>query len=201
MRAVIFSIVAGLGVANAQPSNPAPTEPDASTPADPVAAPAAPSADAPATEAPAQTLAPDPEVTAIAEPPASPAPSITPSNTKDIAWLFVGGALTFVTAGAVLAYSVDSSEQDLRDLYVVNNNNDPATFDEKTRERYDELVAEGKRYERLAWTSFGLAAGCAIGATIFFVRASRERDESLTSRAGRITPIISARGAGVRVQF
>lgn len=203
MRAVIFAAVAGLGVANAQPSAPPPAPEPSPTPApapestpapsEPEAPPAAqPTSPAEPATPPAPAAAVEPAETAP-KPESTPTPAIAPSKNKDIAWLFVGGALTFVTAGAVLAYSTGSSEQDLRDLYV-NTNGDPATFDAKTRERYDELVAEGERYERLAWVSFGLAAGSAIGATIYFVRASRERDV-------RVTPVISPTTAGVRVRF
>jgi hypothetical protein len=116
-----------------------------------------------------------------------------PSRNKDAAWLFVGGALTFVTAGAVLAYSTESSEQDLRDLYETEGS-DPTQYDEETRQRYDDLLDEGARYERLAWTAFGLAAGCAVGATIFFVRASREPDVA-------ITPVVTTTTTGASVSF
>jgi tetratricopeptide (TPR) repeat protein len=121
--------------------------------------------------------------------PAAPAPApVVASKNKNAAWLLVGGALTFVTVGAVLAYSAESSEQDIRDLYV-GFAGVPPMFDDDTRAEYDELIAQGERYERLSWASFGLAAGCAIGATIFFVRASKERVA--------VTPIVSPKEAGM----
>jgi hypothetical protein len=92
-----------------------------------------------------------------------------PSKNKDRAWLFVGASLAFVTTGAVLAYSAESAEQDLKDLYV-SNGGEPPEFNAETKQRYDELVDEGNRYQYLSWASFGVAAGCAIGATIFFLR-------------------------------
>ena len=110
-----------------------------------------------------------------------------PSADKDRAWLFVGGALAFATAGAVLAYSVNSAEQDIKDLYVSNNGR-PPEFDDETRERFEDLEAEAKRYEKLAWTAFGLAAGCAIGATIFFVR---DRGDVV------VTPVVTPKETGV----
>lgn len=120
--------------------------------------------------------APEPKPAEPTTPPAvgsaeTPAetPLVQPSVNKDRAWLFVGGALAFVTAGAVLAYSTSSAEQDVRDLYIANNGR-PPEYDANTKERYEDLIDEGRRYEYLAWTSFGLAAGCAIGATIFFLR-------------------------------
>jgi tetratricopeptide (TPR) repeat protein len=137
-----------------------------------------------AVDEPAASATPTPETTR---------PALVTSRNKDGAWLFVGGALTFLTAGAVLAYSIGSSEQDLRDLYTSTTGRTPV-FDDKTRERYDALIAEGKRFEVLAWTSFGLAAGCAIGAAIYFRRAAREG--SVT-----VTPVVTPTSAGVSVRF
>jgi hypothetical protein len=113
----------------------------------------------------AETKPAEPE--APAELPA--APVLATSKKKDAAWLLVGGALTFVTAGVVLAYSANSSEQDLRDLYV-SNDGMPPRFDENTQKRYDDLVSEGERFEHLSWAAFGLAGGCAIAATVLFLK-------------------------------
>ena len=124
-----------------------------------------------------------------AAPKTEPPPAdVKPSKNKDRAWLFVGGSLAFATAGAVLAYSTASSEQDVKDLYV-SNNGKPPEFDAETKKRYDDLIAEGKRYQVLAWTSFGLAAGCAIGATIYFLKA---RNEDIT-----VTPVVTPKETGV----
>jgi hypothetical protein len=110
-----------------------------------------------------------------------------PSQNKDTAWLFVGGGLAFATAGVVLAYSTASAEQDLKDLYVSNQGKAPE-FDAKTKERYDAIEAEGRRYQYLSWTSFGIAAGCAIGATIFFLRDRSDVE---------VTPVVSPKQTGV----
>jgi hypothetical protein len=143
-----------------------------------------------------ETAPPAPDPNAPAPPgsePAAPAPvpatpAVQPSKNQDRAWLFVGGSLAFVTAGAVLAYSTKSSEQDIKDLYV-SNNGMPPVFTPETQERYDDLVAEGRRYQVLAWTSFAIAAGCAAGATIFFLRA---RNETVT-----VTPVVTPKETGV----
>lgn len=112
----------------------------------------------------------EPAAKPAAPAPAAEAPMAPPSKNQDRAWLFVGGGLAFVTAGVVLAYSAESAEQDVKDLYVSSGGN-PPEFDAETKERYDDLVAEGERYQYLSWASFGIAAGCAIGATIYFLRA------------------------------
>ncbi len=170
------------------PATPAPPDApgDQAAPAEPVAPPAA-AAPEPAPVEPAPV-----EPAPVEPAPAEPAP-LASSGNKDTAWLFVGGALTFLTAGAVLAYSTSSAEQDLRDLYTTSNG-EPAEFDVETQERYDALTKEGRRYEVLSWVSFGLAAACAAGATVFFLRASHESDVA-------ITPAVSPTGAGVSVRF
>ena len=109
-------------------------------------------------------------------------------KSKDAAWLLVGGSLAFVTTGAVLAYSADSSEKDLEDLYLTLDGR-PATFDAKTAARYDELVDQGHRFEHLSWTSFGVAGGLAVGAAVCFWRA-RE-----------VTPVVTPTSAGVALRF
>jgi outer membrane biosynthesis protein TonB len=214
MRAVILAIVAGASIAHAQPAPAGDAPPPAPDPANPpppdmpIYAPAEPAPPPPPAandaEEPPVTAAPAPApVAAEAAPvetpvepaplPPAPEPALVTSGNKDAAWLFVGGALTFLTAGAVLAYSTSSSEQDLRDLYTTTSGRSPV-FDAETQQRYDDLTDEGRRYEVLAWTSFGLAAGCAAGAAIFFVRASHESNVS-------VTPTASPTSAGLNVRL
>ena len=121
-----------------------------------------------------------------------PAPVIGHRHGRDLPWLMVGGALAFVTAGAVLAYSASSSEQDIRDLYVGLDHMSPV-FDAKTQQRYQELLDEGHRYQYLSWGSFAIATGFAAAATILFVR---DRDEQEQQRV-IVTPTASPTGAGV----
>ena len=99
-------------------------------------------------------------------PPAPPPPR---AHGNDAAWLMVGGGLAFATLGAVLAYSANSSEQDLKDLYVGLDGR-PPTYDASVAKRYQSLVDEGNRYEHLSWASFGIAGGFAVAATILFLR-------------------------------
>ena len=118
-----------------------------------------------------------------------------PSHGKDPPWLMVGGALAFVTAGVVLAYSASSSEQDIKDLYAGLGNGTPV-FDSKNAQRYQDLVDEGHRYQYLSWGAFGLAAGFGAVAAVLFVREHNAhlRDER---EHVQITPIASPTGAGV----
>jgi hypothetical protein len=107
----------------------------------------------------------------------------------DAPWLMVGGALAFVTVGAVLAYSASSSEQDIRDLYVGFDGN-PPQYDDKIAQRYHDLVDEGHRYQYLSWGAFGIAAGFGVAAAILFVR---DHDEQRVT----VTPTASPSSAGV----
>jgi type IV secretory pathway VirB10-like protein len=207
MRAVIVALaLATSAVAHAQPADPAPpaepqgpqtqlpadepAPPPAETPPPTVTPPPAETPEAPTADAPVT----DPGLPSAATAPiAPPAESVTPSRNKDIAWLFVGGALTFATAGAVMAYSTSSAEQDIRDLYVTTGSR-PPEFDDETRERYDALVDEGERYQLFSILSFGLAGVCAAGAGYFFWRASHEGDVT-------VTPVVTPTGAAVRFSF
>ena len=104
-------------------------------------------------------------------------------------WLLVGGSIALLTVGAVLAYSANASEADISDLYVGLEGN-PPVFDKRTKQRYDDLIAEGERYEKLSWASFALAAGLAGGAAIWFYVS---RDEAETTV---ISPTVGPDGAG-----
>ena len=155
---------------------------------------AAPAIDAPPPPPDAAVATPDvAPVDAAVEPDAAVTSMIpVPSRREDAAWLLVGGALTFVTTGIVLAYAANSTETDIEDLYV-SINGTPPVFDGKTKARYDQLVEQGNRYEHLSWLSFGVAGGMAIGATILFWK-HRSHEPS-------VTPIVTPNSAGVSVHF
>jgi len=106
-------------------------------------------------------------------------------------WLLVGGSIALLTVGAVLAYSANASEADISDLYVGLEGN-PPVFDKRTKQRYDDLIAEGERYEKLSWASFALAAGLAGGAAIWFYVARDKRETDAV-----IAPTVQKDGAGV----
>ena len=118
------------------------------------------------------------------------AKGVTMSGRHRGAWLLVTTSIAFVTVGSVLAYSANSAESDISDLYQ-GFTGTPASFDARTRATYDDLVAEGRRYEKLSWASFGLAGVTAAGAVILFKTGGDER-------AVKVTPTVSTDGAGVR---
>ena len=166
--------IAACGGAASEPARPA--EPTPPTPADPKRPPEPPS--------------PEPA------PPAPPPPTdrATPAQAAPIKakhqgpWLLVGGSLAMITVGAVLAYSAEASENDLQDLYV-GLQGTPPVFDARTQRRYNDLIAEGERYERLSWASFAIAGGLAVGAAIWFYMSP--------SSSTVVMPTVREREAGV----
>jgi hypothetical protein len=126
----------------------------------------------------------------------SAALALTPNGSQKAAWLLTGGTIALITLGGVLAYAANSSENDVRDLYV-GFAGQPATFDTRTRQRYDDLVDEGHRYQHLSWASFGLAGATAAGAAVLFLLG--HRDEA--PQHARITPVVTTSSAGLAVTF
>jgi len=145
------------------------------------------------------------------EPPADAAPgsadvtarsgvaTATPSNRHKVAWVLVGSGIALATLGGVLAYAADSSENDVRDLYL-GFDGKPPTFDVQTRQRYDDLVDQGHRYQRLSWASFGLAGAAAVGATVLFL-VGRRATASHARITAIVTPVVTDRSAGIAVAF
>lgn len=98
----------------------------------------------------------------------------------------------------MLAYAATSSENDVRDLYAGFAGQVPP-FDAATRKRYNDLVNEGRRYQHLAWTAFGLAGAAAVGMVVLFTVG--RGDEPAPRPAPVVTPVIGPGGAGVSVRF
>lgn len=124
---------------------------------------------------------------------AQPAPDVEPAprlGRHEGPWLLVGGSIAFVTMGAVLAYSADAAERDVEDLYV-GLNGTPPPFNDTTRKRYDDAIAEGRRYQTLSIASFGVAGAMAIGAAVWFA-LDKDGGEKLT-----VTPAVAPGTAGV----
>lgn len=161
---------------------------EATPPREPTAAPAAAGSAAPAPSAP--PTGPGPADSAP--------PRLIPSTPHKIAWLLGGSTIALVTLGGVLAYATRSAENDVRDLYAGLAGRTPS-YDAQTQKRYHELVDEGRRYERLSWTAFGLAGVTAIGAAVLFVIGGAGGDAA--GPPARVAPLITARSAGVAVQF
>jgi hypothetical protein len=165
-----------ISVGNSAPSSAA----SSSDPATVSAAPTAPAAETSAASAPdlaatsAQPVDPAAATGAATAPPI-PEDSIAPPSTRrSAAWIAVGAGIALLTTGAVFALSVESTEDDIADLYLTRPGGQPTTFDNATQKRYQDLVDRGDRYQLLSWASFGVAAGAAGAATYLFL-SSRTR--------------------------
>jgi hypothetical protein len=87
----------------------------------------------------------------------------------------------------VLAYSAQAAESDVEDLYV-GLGGEPPVFNPSTQQRFDDVVAEGKRYRNLSWVSFGAAAVLGgIAAWRFTIKETPVQ----------VTPTATTSGAGV----
>ncbi len=140
---------------------------------------------------------PTPEVANQEVPEGSAAASSYPPPPlrRTAGWLAVGGGIAFVTIGAVLALSAESTEDDLADFYIVRTGGDPLPFNGSTQRRYDELVERGERYQTLAWVSFGVAAAAGAAATYFFL--SSRNEEQREPSAVALRPLLSPQSAGL----
>ena len=165
--------------AAAAAAEPAPRVPPAPAPPSPAAAPAGAAAAG--------------SVTGEAAAPARV--TLVPNTRHKIAWVLTGGGVALLALGGVLAYATNAAENDVLDLYVGLGGR-PGTFDPQTQRRYDDVLSEGRRYERLSWTAFGLAGVAAAGAITLFV-LGREPP----ARTTRIEPVVTTSTAGVALTF
>lgn len=145
---------------------------------------------------PAEAPEPDAPEATPAEPPAAPIDDgyQAPSGRRTGAWFSVAAGLAFVTVGSVFALSAETTEDDIADLYVIRAGGRALAYDGATRDRYDDLVARGDRYQTLAWVSFGLAGAAALTATYLLVTAP---DESPSAPRTALRPMLGPGGAGV----
>lgn len=158
-------------------------------------APAEPPAPAPADEAPAQPAAPPPADEAAQARPqeAPPEVYVGPSARRTGAWFGVATSLALITVGSVFALSIESTEDDLRDLYVIRAGGRPLAYEGAGRDRYEDLVERGEQYRTLAWVSFGLAGAAALTSTVLFLTSEAE---SSPPRAA-VAPLLDEHGAGI----
>lgn len=208
------------------PATPA-TDPNTTTPASPTGSGGATSSDGATTSdatisdaASAETAEPTGEVaaaaaeseaaelaaaqTAAAEAAAAGDPNAevfpAPPWRRTAAWVSVGTGIAFVTIGAVMALSAESTEDDITDLYIVRLGDEPLTFNGSTERRYDQMVERGERYQTLAWASFGVAAAAAAAATYFFLTSPSSAEAAEVEPAKpaiALRPILSKDGGGV----
>ncbi|HTJ41409.1 MAG TPA: hypothetical protein VL463_04910 [Kofleriaceae bacterium] len=121
------------------------------------------------------------------------------SGKRTAAWISVATSLAAGTVGAVLLLSANSTEKDIEDLYASTGTMAPPKFDGAAKTRYDELVADGDRFNTLSYISFGVCGAAAVTAIVLF--ATDHGDEHPAEHALRITPTITPEGGGFAATF
>jgi hypothetical protein len=118
------------------------------------------------------------------------------------AWVSVGLAATFVTAGAVLGLSASSREEDVRNLIEFRYpNGEPAIYAGTSRERYEDYIDEGERlatYSKIVFVAAGLAAASATAFFILDARAGKDQD---TETGAGILPVATPDGLGMAASW
>ena len=125
-----------------------------------------------------------------------------PGWERTAAWTTVGITFAFGTAAAVLGLSAASREEDIDNLINFRDpEGQPAIYTGATRDRYRDLVDEGKRLERLSIAALIATGGAAATAAVFFVLDGMRPDEGadLEHRARRsgLAPAVTPDGAGL----
>jgi hypothetical protein len=122
-----------------------------------------------------------------------------PSWKKSAGWISVGASVAFLTAGAILAMSGESREEDLNALYDFRDPQDqPAAFEGNVSSRYQTLIDDGKRFNTMARISFGIAGAAAVTATIFLVLDHKQHHGAESGSAiTRVTPLVTRGGGGL----
>jgi hypothetical protein len=121
-----------------------------------------------------------------------------PSWQRSAGWVLMGGTIAFATAGTILAMSGASREEDLDSLADFRDPTGmPASYDGTVRERYEDLVDEGDRFNTWATVAFGAAGVCLVASVTLLVLDSRSGGGESGSAISRLRPVLSEHGGGV----
>jgi hypothetical protein len=109
-----------------------------------------------------------------------------PSWQRTAAWSSVGISIALLTTGAVLGLSAASREEDVDNLIEFRDaDGQPAIYTGATRERYNDLIAEGDRLESLAVIAFAASGVAVASAVLFFVLDARAGQDDQAGAALR----------------
>jgi len=141
---------------------------------------------------------------------ATPTTAATPSflDTKaswqrSTGWVLMGSTIALATAGTILAMSGASREEDLESLADFRDpESNPATYEGTVRERYEDLVDEGNRFNTWATVAFGAAGVClAASVTLLVLDARNGHAESGSAISRGVSPVLGDHGGGVMAHF
>lgn len=120
---------------------------------------------------------------------------------RSAAWISTGATIGLLAVASVLYMSAEGSEEDIQALIDFRDqNNRPVRYAEVQRQ-YEELVDEGKRFDRLSTIAFAAAGVGAAAAITFFILDSQDGGgERAPGFLGtRVVPQLDRHGAGVVV--
>jgi hypothetical protein len=127
-----------------------------------------------------------------------------PSWKKSAGWIGIGATIALGTAGTILAMSGASRQEDLESLADFRDpQGRPATYQGTVAQRYDEIAAEGERFNRLAVGVFVAAGVCAAASVALLVVDARGggSGESASAISRRWVPVLGKDHAGVTARF
>jgi hypothetical protein len=115
----------------------------------------------------------------------------------------MGATVVLGTAGAILAMSGKSREEDLESLGDFRDQNQmPAEYEGNVASRYDQLVDEGERFNLYSKVALG-AAGVtlAVGVTLLILDSTSSKHAESGTAIGRVTPTVDRHGGGIAAVF
>jgi hypothetical protein len=124
-----------------------------------------------------------------------------PSWKRSAGWISLGATVIFGTAGAILAMSGESREEDLANLTEFRDaNQEPAAYDGNVSDRYEKLIEEGERFNKMSRIAFGAAGVTLVAAvTLLVLDAGSHHGES--GSAISLTPVVDHHGGGLAATF
>jgi len=142
--------------------------------------------------------------------PEEPAPTTDPSFLdegsswkRSAGWIFLGTTVALATTGTILALSGQSREEDLQSLGDYQDAQGfPAAYEGTVRDRYEDLVDEGDRFNTYSKVAFVAAGVTAVaGITLLILDSTGGKSESGTAISRTLHPVVGRDHAGVAAWF
>ena len=132
-----------------------------------------------------------------------PVPSVDyhgPVGNK-VAWTSALVGVGIAALGGIMLMRARATEDDINDLYAVNNGGRPIAFNTATQARFNDLDAQGVNDQNYATLSFALAGAAALTAIVIWAWPSGA-ESTVSKTAGlQIVPTVSSNGGGVLGSF
>ena len=116
-----------------------------------------------------------------------------------VAWTSALVGVGVAAFGGIMLMRARATEDDINDLYAVNNGGRPIAFNAATQARFNDLDAQGANDQNIATLSFAIAGAAALTAIVIWAWPSG--DEKSTTTGLQITPTVTSNGGGVVGSF